>query len=143
MGYLSQRKLCLRYKQLVGEEKDIPGGAGQGVPIVLWIFLILIDSSGPQSNIEPIGKTITQPDNSRRKIEKDKNKWIDDFTVLATIDLKKTLVPNIKPIRPVPYRDRTEHILPRKDNLLQDEIDKILLLCDQRNMRINSIKTKA
>ena len=99
MGYLSQRKLRLRYKQLVGEEKDIPGGAGQGVPIGLWISLIFIDSSGPQSIIELIGRTITQPNYSRRNIEKDKNKWIDDFTVLATIDLKKTLVPNIKPIR--------------------------------------------
>ena len=38
VGYLSQRKLRVRFKQHVGEEKDIPGGAGQGVPIGLWIF---------------------------------------------------------------------------------------------------------
>ena len=38
IGYLKQRKLRVRYKQQVGEEKDIPGGAGQGVPGGLWIF---------------------------------------------------------------------------------------------------------
>ena len=54
-------------------------------------ILILIDSLGLQSNIEPIGKTITQPKNTRRKIEKSKKKCIDDFTVLAAIDLKSTL----------------------------------------------------
>ena len=62
--------------------------------------------------------------------------------MLAAIDLKNTLVPNIEPIRPVPYRGRTEHILPRKENLLQDEVDNIVLLCGQRNMRLSSIKSK-
>ena len=120
IGYLSQRKLRVRYKQQVGEEKDIPGGAGQGVPAGLWIFLLLIDAAGPRANIEPLGKIITQPLNSRKKIEKTKKKWIDDFTVLAALDLKNTLVPNTEPTRPVPYRGRTEHMLPRNTNLLQD-----------------------
>ena len=69
IGYLKQQKLRVRYKQQVGEEKDIPGGAGQGVPAGLWILLLLIDSAGPKANIEPIGQTITQPLNRRTKIE--------------------------------------------------------------------------
>jgi hypothetical protein len=142
IGYLKQRKLRVRYKQQVGEEKDIPGGAGQGVPAGLWIFLLLIDSAGPKANIQPIGQIITQPLNSRTKIEKTKKKWIDDFTVLAAFDLKKTLVRNTQPTRPVPYRGRTEHTMPRSCNILQDEVDKIVLLCEQRNQRLNSIKTK-
>ena len=140
---MSQRKIRVRYKQQVGEEKDIPGGAGQGVPAGLLIFLLLIDAAGPRANIEPIGKTITQPLNSRKKIAKTKKKWIDDFTVLAAIDLKNTLVPNTEPTRPVPYRGRTEHMLPRNENLLQDEVDQIVTMCGQRNQRLNTIKTKA
>ena len=143
VGYLRQRKLRVRFKQQVGEEKNIPGGAGQGVPIGLWIFLVLIDSSGPKAAIEPIGSIITQPLNSRRRIDKTKKKWIDDFTVLAAIDLKKTLVPNMHPIRPVPFRGRTEHSLPIRENMLQSEIDKIVLLCRDRNMLLSNIKTKA
>ena len=105
-------------------------------------FLLLIDFAGPKANIQPIGQIITQPLNSRTKIEKTKKKWIDDFTVLAAFDLKKTLVRNTQPTRPVPYRGRTEHTMPRSCNILQDEVDKIVLLCEQRNQRLNSIKTK-
>ena len=53
-----------------------------------------------------------------------KKKYTDDFTVLASINLKKTLVPNIQPTRPVPFRGRTEHSLPIEKNMLQSEIDK-------------------
>ena len=70
-------------------------------------------------------------------------KWIDDFTVLAAIELKNTLVPNTEPTRPVPYRGRTEHMLPRNENLLQDEVDQIVTMCGQRNQRLNTIKTTA
>ena len=62
--------------------------------------------------------------------------------MLAAIDLKKTLVPNIHPVRPVPFRGRTEHSLPIRENLLQSEIDKIVLLCRDRNMLLSNIKTK-
>ena len=68
MGYCSQRKLRVRYKQQVGEEKDIPGGAAQGAPLGLWIFLFMIDSAGPKPNTQSIGHIITQPLNKRVKI---------------------------------------------------------------------------
>ena len=101
-----------------------------------------IFAAGPKANIEPLGQIITQPLKHRRKIEKTKKKWIDDFTVLAAFDLKKTLLRNTDPTRPVPYRGRTEHIMPRRCNILQDEVDKIVLLCEQRNQSLNSSKTK-
>ena len=58
------KKYIYKYEQQVVEEKDIPGGAGQGVPAGLWIFLLLIDSTGPKANIEPIGQIITHHINS-------------------------------------------------------------------------------
>ena len=33
-------------------------------------------------------------------------------------------------------------MLPRHKNLLQDEVDKIVILCEQRNQRLNNSKTK-
>ena len=66
------------------------------MPLGLWIFLFMIDSAGPKSNPETLGSIITQPKNARKKIEKGKKKWIDDFTLLASIDLKKCLVPFTK-----------------------------------------------
>ena len=67
IGYCSQRKLRVRYKQNIGEEKDIPGGGGQGVPLGLWIFLFMIDSAGPKANPQSIGQIITQPLKMRKK----------------------------------------------------------------------------
>ena len=44
------------------------------MPIGFWIFVVLNDSSGPKPNIEPIGSIITQPLNSRRRIDEAKKK---------------------------------------------------------------------
>ena len=76
-------------------------------------------------------------------MEKGKKKWIDDFTLLASIDLKRSLVTDPSPVRPVPWRGRTGHILPREANILQDEVDSVVQLSKDRNMTISKIKTKA
>ena len=143
IGYCTKRKLRVRYKQNIGEEQDIPGGGGQGVPLGLWIFLFMIDSAGPKSNSQTLGNIITQPMNKRKKMERGKKKWIDDFTLLSSIDLKRCLVSDPAPVRPVPWRGRTEHILPREDNILQDEVDSVVQLSKDRNMTISKTKTKA
>ena len=106
-------------------------------------FLFMIDSAGPKSNPQTIGNIITQPINGRKKMEKGKKKWIDDFTLLASIELKRRLVTDPAPVRPVPWRGRTEHSLPREDNILQDEVDSVVQLSKDRNMTISKTKTKA
>jgi hypothetical protein len=145
VGYLTGRKLKVRYKQKVGAPRDIFGGGGQGAPLGMWIFLFMIDKAGPPANQKPLGQVITEPINKRQKIEKSKQKWIDDFTILTAVDLKESLVEDTRPDipRPVPYRSRTGHVLPRQANILQDELDKIKNYSDQRKMKLNPIKTKA
>ena len=137
--YISKIKLRVRYQQNIGEEKDIPAGGGQG----MWTFLFMIDKAGPKASSISIEKQITQPLNRRKKMKKTKKKWIDDFTLLASLDLKRSLVPDTEPLRPVPYRGRTGHLLPRAANILQDEIDSVVKLSKQRKMLLNPIKTKA
>ena len=63
-----------------------------------------VTALGPRANQKTIGETITQPKNKRQKIDKTKKKWVDDFTVLASIDLKENLVPDPAPVHPVPWR---------------------------------------
>ena len=100
----------------------------------LWIFLFMINVAGLKSTEQPIGNINTQPMNSRKKMERTEKKLVDDFSLRASIDLKKTLVPNNNPKRPVPYRSRTEQILPRKDNILQDEVVSVIKLSVDRKM---------
>ena len=76
IGYCSQLKLRVWYKQLVGEERDIPGGGAQGAPLGLWIFQFLIDSAGPKPNPQTIGNIITQPINRRQTMEKTKKRGL-------------------------------------------------------------------
>ena len=133
----------MRYKQKIGPEKDIFGGGGQGVPLGLWIFCFMIDRAGPQQTNQPLGQIITQPLNKRQPMDKTKKKWVDDFTVLTSINLQDTLVPDPSPVRPVPYHSRTEHILPDEHNPLQPEIDRIVTYSHERKMVLNPKKTKA
>ena len=143
IGYLTKRKLRIKYKSKISKEWDIPGGGGQGCPLGFWIFCFMIDRAGPKSNIEPIGQTVTKPSKKRKKIEKAKKKWVDDFTVLASIDLKQHLVPDPAPVHPVPWRGRHHQILPQQHNTLQGEVDSIVQYSTERKMLLNPIKTKA
>ena len=74
-------KLRIKYKSKTSKEWDIPGGGGQGCPLGFWIFCFMIGRVGPKSNIDTIGQTVTKPSNKKDKIEKAKEKWVDDFTV--------------------------------------------------------------
>ena len=85
----------------------------------------------------------SQPLNTRKKMKITRKKWIDDFTLAPSLDLKKCLVPDQEATRPVPFRGRTGHILPQRSNILQKEIDSVVLLSQQRKMLLNPIKTKA
>ena len=143
IGYLTGRKLKIKYKSKTSDEWKINGGGGQGCPLGFWIFCFMIDRAGPKTCVKSIGATITEPINKREKMVTTKKKWVDDFTVLASIDLKQTLVKDPAPVRPVPRRGRHEQILPRQHNILQDEVDRILEYSRQRKMVINPIKTKA
>ena len=131
----------VRYKVEVWEEMDIFGGGGQGTPIGLWIFLFMIDKAGPKSNPTPLGEIITKPMNKRKRLEKTKKKWVDDFTILAAMDLKNVLKINPVPVYPVPFRSRTGHILPM-NNTLQAEVDSVKMYSNERKMLLNPLKTK-
>ena len=101
--------------------------------------MIVLDQ---EQALSQLGRLSLNPQNKERGRDKTKKKWIDDFTLLASIDLKKTLVSNNNPERPVPYRGRKEQILPRKDNILQDEVDSVVSLSLDRKMQLNPQRPK-
>ena len=141
IGYLKGRHLRVRYKGEVGEEMDIFGGGGQGTPIGLWIFLFMIDKAGPKSNPAPLGEIMTKPLNKRERMEKTKKKWVDDFTLLAAMDLKNSLKNDPSPVYPAPFRSRTGHVLPM-NNALQFEVDAVKIYSNERKLLLNPLKTK-
>ena len=75
-------------------------------------------------------------------MERAKKKWVDDFIVLACIDLKRHLIPDPSPVQPVPWRGQHELILPDEHNILRDEMNAIVKYSNERKMLFNPIKTK-
>ena len=132
--YLSGRTMKVRFKGHVGKEKDIQGGAGQGAPLGMWIFLFMIDRMGPKSSNVQLGEIITQREKKRESIARGKQKYVDDFTVLTSINLKRDLIIDTNQNRehPVPFRSRTGHTLPTQSNPLQQEMNNILAQRKQR-----------
>jgi hypothetical protein len=71
-------------------------------------------------------------------MDKTKKKWIDDFTLLTAVDLPRSLVTDKDSTRPVSYRSRFEQILPHSANPLQEELNHIVELTKERNIKIKS-----
>jgi hypothetical protein len=61
MGFLSDRKMVVRYKGETTDKKSLPGGGPQGTLLGLLLFLILINECGYESQEPSIGETITMP----------------------------------------------------------------------------------
>ena len=110
----------------------------------MFLFLIMINFAGiPSQDIErEIGKTITQ--NRRKPVRKLHLKYVDDLSYLTSINLKKKLIENSDPYPPLPpsYHNRTSHTLPREENILQDEMEKLTAFANYDETQINCKKTK-
>ena len=73
----------------------------------------------------------------------EKIKYIDDGTVAVSIDMRKCLIddPVARP-RPLNLHERTSHILPSENNLLQYYLDDTEQFTKDNMMKINGKKTK-
>ena len=77
------------------------------------------------------------------KSKSEKVKFSDDGTVAVTVNLKTSLVPDpVDRPRPYNYHERTNHVLPEKNNLLQLYIKDTENFVRDNRMVINKKKTK-
>ena len=66
---------------------------------------------------------------------------MDDTTQIVSVNLKQSLIPDpiIQP-RPLNFHERTEMILARQENVLQDELDRFALCAEENKLLINRSK---
>ena len=93
----------------------------------LFLFLILINNAGYKQNrlCTSIGEHITQP--KKVPIEKAQQKYVDDMTQCAALNLKEMTVPDPNPNMDLPkqYHERTGHVLQAENNPIQGEVEKL------------------
>ena len=144
IGYLTNRKLRVRYKGKLSQEKNLQAGAGQGCLLGLWCFLLLLNFAGPEGENETIGVKFTQPLHRRKPIPVMKKKWGDDMSILTSLNLIKSLhIDEEKSLlKPVSYHNRTGHALRLSNNALQGHVDELVRFTEQHFMKINQKKTK-
>ena len=88
----------------------------------------------------PIPRDITGPVTKSKAV---KVKFVDDGTVAVSVDLKSCLVPDpVYMARPLNFHERTGHILPEENNLLQYYIKDTEKFVSDNKLVINKQKRK-
>ena len=145
MGFLEDRELILTYKGEQSGKKKIPGGGPQGTILGMFLFLILINDAGFETQHNELGKPITSALNKRKEIATDHWKYVDDMTVGEAIILKETLVDDEDNIldNPLTYLDRFQLVLPEAKSKVQMQLKELETHASQNEMKINNKKTKS
>ena len=137
ISYLTDRSMFLTYKNSQSSKKMLPGGGPQGAYLGGLIFIIKYNGAFLRP---PIPRPVRSP---VLKSKAEKVKFVDDGTVAVSIDLKQCLIPDpVDRARPVNYHERTGHILPAQNNLLQYYIHDTENFVADNKMIINKTKTK-
>ena len=137
ISYLSDRSMYLTYNGEQSTQKKLPGGGPQGAYLGGLIFIIKYNGAMLRP---PVPRQISGP---VLKSRSETVKFVDDGTVAVSIDLKNCLVPDpVCRVRPLNYHERTGHVLPDDNNLLQDYITDVEKFVSVNKMKINKQKTK-
>ena len=151
VSYLTSRKLIVRHNGAISSPRTLNSGATQGARAGNIIFLVKFNGALLRPLIpRPIGnQTNQQPDQSDqsaiRPISKNKviqEKYIDDQTVAASINLRKSLTQETEK-RPFPlnFHERFGLKIKPSENLLQYEMDRFHTFANANNLKVNEKKT--
>ena len=130
-SYLNERSLILKYQGKSSESKYLPGGFSAGTWLGGLLFIVKFNGACLRP---PIPRPISQ--NRGMQV-----KFVDDASQMASINLKKSLIPDIgsRP-RPLKYSERTGMILDPAEDILQQELSKFYTFTESNKLLINRKK---
>ena len=139
ISYLSGRSMILSYNGEQSAQKWLPGGGPQGAYLGGLIFIIKYNGA----LLRPLIPRHIQDHGSKSKSKSVAVKFVDDGTVAVSVNLKSSIVPDpvVRP-RPLNYHERTGHVLPVEQNLLQSYVSEAEQFTSDNIMVINKQKTK-
>ena len=142
IGFLRDRELIVRYKGKHSSRKTMPGGTPQGTILGLFLFLIIVNSAGFKHLEKNLGSKITLGLNKRTPLPYNHMKYVDDLSLVKSMNLRKCLINNPNPVHPVTYHDRTHHLLPSTTGDMQAQLDRLHAHSQEHSMQINHNKSK-
>ena len=131
IGFLSDRKMLVRYKGESSSVKTLPGGGPQGTLLGLLLFLVLINDAGFESSRSNL-----------KSLNELHLKYVDDFTLAESIDLTSQLKKDENATLPTSYHERTGHILPTENSKVYSQLTKTKEYAYLNDMKINEKKSK-
>ena len=131
-SYLSSRTLILKYQNVESSPpRELPGGYSAGTLMGGFLFII-------KFNGICLRPAIPRP-NGNRAVQL---KYIDDASKAASINLKKSLIPDPKSRQfPLEFHERTQTILNPHENVLQHELFRFQREITNNNQVTNDKKT--
>ena len=159
MSYLENRKMILRFRGCSSDPEDMPGGMPQGTLLGVILYILYINPVGfPAEATINISEDIheywkvldnvpTIPPNDHTLPDSVQSiKFMDDATLQERINLTRELATNCDRSGPLPFwelglQQDNGKVLPKSNSELQNQIDLIKELSDQREMSLNTDKT--
>ena len=140
MGYLKDREMVIRLNNETSSSRSLPGGGPQGGLLGALLFVILVNDCGFAPQAETIGQTVTRP-NKKPGNRNLHLKYVDDYTILESLNLNKQFQINPSRQQPDNFRSRTGHILPPEESQVYNKIHETNEYAKLNDMKLNIDKT--
>ena len=132
-SYLSGRSMTMTYGKSTSTPRMLPGSTPQGALLGGLIFIVKYNGACLRPHIPRITLSL------RSSISV---KYVDDHSCAVKINLKNNLTddPQDRP-RPHNFHERTQHVLPRHSNFLQNMIEDLHQFTESNLMKMNVKKS--
>ena len=125
ISFFEDRRMFVKWHDVISDLKTLPGGGPQGCSLGLWSFL-------SQTN-----------DNPEDAVNEDIYKFVDDKSVLEVINLLSIGIASHNPKMRVPSNVMTSNIVIPAENLkTQEHLEKISDWTKRKQFKLNTKKTQ-
>ena len=150
-SYLTERSMVMFYDGATSSPRSLPGSSPQGAFLGIFFFIIKYNAASLRPKIsKPLTGNMCRFKRrncrsfSCMKHAKDMHAlYIDDLTEAEGVDLKKEVIddPVQRPF-PLNFHERTQHIFPTENSLLQKQLIKVEQFTIENKMKINESKSQ-
>ena len=146
ISYLTGRSMTITYKGAHSTQRILPGSTPQGAFLGIFLFIIKYNGAALRPSVPRImyckSKLSKCRDEHCPKHPKETHVvYVDDLAEAEAIDLKLQLIPDpVQRPKRLTYHERTSHIFPVENSLLQRRLLEIERFSEVNLFKINESK---